>query len=51
LADGEAAGEWAADRVGHDELSDDLGRQLEIWACSAVAGRKPASAMTGFAGL
>jgi hypothetical protein len=30
LADGEAAGEWAADRVEHDELSDDLRRQLDI---------------------
>jgi len=45
LADGEAAGESAADRVGHDELSDDLRRGLDIWACSAVAGRRPASAL------
>jgi hypothetical protein len=28
LADGEAAGEWAADRVGDDEPSDDLRRRL-----------------------
>jgi len=30
LCDGEAAGEWAADRVARDELSDYLRRRSDI---------------------
>jgi hypothetical protein len=33
------------------KLSDDLRRQADIWARSAVAGREPANATSTFAGL
>ncbi|WP_210164764.1 hypothetical protein, partial [Bradyrhizobium elkanii] len=51
LRDGEVADECAADGLELDKLSDDLRRLVDIWARSAVAGRGPASAASGFAGL
>jgi len=50
LRNGEAADEWAAGGIELDKLSDDLRRQADIWARSAVAGREAASATSRFAG-